>query len=137
MGRRCGSCRGVDLVGHITPLADSSHSGADNPALEGVVRRQTIVLVAPLPRPSRHQSAQHSVKQVTAAVVDELALEATGIELNLLRIIATLKRAQDGTTGCVPFGSLFGRSIALVGCGGNSARYQAGVGLERNARVIP
>lgn len=137
MGRWCGRCRGVDLVGHITPLAGSTDSGADYPALEGVVRRQTIVLVAPLPRPSRHQSAQHSVKQVTAAVVDELALEATGIELNLLRIIATLKRAQDGTTGCVPFGSLFGRSIALVGCGGNSARYQAGVGLERNARVIP
>ena len=39
MGRRRGGCRGVDLAGYITPLAGSSRSCADDPALEGVVRR--------------------------------------------------------------------------------------------------
>ena len=91
MGRWCGGCRGVDLVGHITPLTGSAHSSADDPALKGVVRRQAIVLVAPLPCPGSHQSTQHGIEQVAAAIIDELAFEATGIESNLLWIIAMLE----------------------------------------------
>ncbi len=79
------------MVGHITPLTGRACLGADDPTLEGVVRRQTIVLVAPLPCPGSHQSTQHGIEQVAAAIIDELAFEATCVESNLLRILAVLE----------------------------------------------